>query len=75
MLCAVIPKGIIVKQADEVKSITLLVVILASIIAIALGTYIASGFSNTIHKINKVLQKTEAGDLTNSLILINILRN
>jgi methyl-accepting chemotaxis protein len=64
MLCAVIPKGVIVKQADEVKSITLLVVILASIIAIALGTFIASGFSNTIHKINKVLQKTEAGDLT-----------
>ncbi|MDF2943331.1 MAG: methyl-accepting chemotaxis sensory transducer [Herbinix sp.] len=64
LLCAVIPKGVIVKQAEEVRNITLIVVILASIIAIALGTFMATGFSGTIQRINKVLQKTETGDLT-----------
>jgi methyl-accepting chemotaxis protein len=63
-LCAVIPKSVIVEQANGVKNITLIVVVLASIIAIALGTYMAYGFSDTINKINSVLHKAEAGDLT-----------
>ncbi|MBP1753663.1 MAG: methyl-accepting chemotaxis sensory transducer [Firmicutes bacterium] len=64
LLCAIIPKAVIVKQANGVKNITLIVVLLASIIAISLGTYMAYGFSDTIRKINDVLHKTEAGDLT-----------
>ncbi len=64
MLCSVIPQRVIVSKANEVRKITLLVVILASIIAIALGTFMASGFSNTIHKVNHVLNMTEQGDLT-----------
>lgn len=64
LLCAMIPKSIIVKEANSVKSITFIVVLLASIIAIALGSYMAFGFSDTIHKINNVLHKTESGDLT-----------
>ncbi len=64
MLCSVIPEKIIVAKANEVKKITLMVVILASIIAIALGTFIANGFSSSIHKVNNVLNMTEQGDLT-----------
>lgn len=64
MLCSVIPEKVIVAKANEVKKITLLVVILASIIAIALGTFIASGFSGAINKVNHVLNLTEQGDLT-----------
>jgi methyl-accepting chemotaxis protein len=64
MLCALIPKSVIVAKANEMKDITILVAAIASILAIALGTYMANGFSNTIHKVNSVLTKTEAGDLT-----------
>ncbi|MDF2483978.1 MAG: methyl-accepting chemotaxis sensory transducer [Herbinix sp.] len=64
LLCAMIPKAVIVEQANGVKNITLIVVLLASIIAISLGSYMAFGFSDSIHKINDVLHKTEAGDLT-----------
>lgn len=64
LLCAIIPKAVIMKQANGVKNITLIVVLLASIIAISLGSYMAYGFSDSIHKINDVLHKTEAGDLT-----------
>ncbi len=64
LLCAIIPKSVIVAEANAVQNITLIVVIIASIIAIALGSYMAFGFSDSIYKINGVLQKTEAGDLT-----------
>ena len=64
MLCSIIPNSVIVAQASKLKFITILLVILASVIAIALGTVIAYGFSNTIHKIIQILQKTKIGDLT-----------
>ncbi len=64
IICSLIPKSVIVAKANEVKYITLLMVIVASIIAISLGTYMAYGFSNTIKKVNSVLKKTESGDLT-----------
>lgn len=64
MLCSVIPEKMIVKKANEVRKITLVVVILASIVAIALGTYIANGYSTSIRKVNNVLNLTEQGDLT-----------
>ncbi len=64
ILCSVIPEKVIVAKANEVKKITLLVSILASIIAISLGTFIAYGFSSTIRKVNHVLNMAEQGDLT-----------
>jgi methyl-accepting chemotaxis protein len=64
LLCAIIPKSVIVEEANAVKNITFIVVVIASIIAIALGSYMAFGFSDSIHKINDVLHRTEAGDLT-----------
>jgi len=64
LLCSIIPNSIIVAQASRLKLITIILVILASAIAIALGTVMAYGFSTTIHKIIQVLQKTKTGDLT-----------
>ncbi|MDF2473032.1 MAG: methyl-accepting chemotaxis sensory transducer [Anaerocolumna sp.] len=64
LLCAVIPEDVIIKEASMLKNITIIIVIVASIIAIAFGTFMASDFSNTIHKTIKILQKTASGDLT-----------
>lgn len=69
MLCAVIPKELIVKKANEVKYITLFIVLTASIIAIAFGTIIASGFSKIIKKTIAVLQKAGSGDLTYQAVI------
>ncbi|MDF2537212.1 MAG: hypothetical protein K0S76_233 [Herbinix sp.] len=67
MLCAAIEKSVIVKQANEVKGLTFIIVLVASLIAIAFGTFMASGFSNIIHKTNAVLQQTASGDLTKTI--------
>ena len=63
-LCTLIPKSAIVAEANEVRNITILVIALAGIIAISSGSYMAYGFSHTIHKVNIVLHKAETGDLT-----------
>jgi methyl-accepting chemotaxis protein len=64
MLCTLIPKSAILKQAEGIKTVTLIVVILAIFIAILVGVILASGIGNTIRTINGVVKKAEEGDLT-----------
>ncbi|ROR31822.1 methyl-accepting chemotaxis protein [Mobilisporobacter senegalensis] len=68
-ICSLIPKDVIIKQANEVKTVTILVVILASIIATMIGTFISGGISKTIHKINHILIKVSKGDLSMNLTI------
>ncbi len=64
MLCTLIPKSVIIKQADGIKTVTLAVVVLAIIIAIFVGVILANGIGSTIRNINAVVKKAEEGDLT-----------
>lgn len=66
-LCALIPQSIITKQADAVKNLTVIIVLFASFTAIMFGTVISYGISNTIKKINGVLDKSTSGNLTNKI--------
>ncbi|MDU6265327.1 MAG: HAMP domain-containing methyl-accepting chemotaxis protein [Anaerocolumna aminovalerica] len=51
------------KQAESVKQVTLTIVLISSIIAILIGTTIASGIGRTINKINRVLHMVSEGNL------------
>jgi len=64
MVCALIPKDRITKQADEVLKITVTIVLLACFVAIFVGSKFAAGIGKTINKTNDVLHKTAKGDLT-----------
>lgn len=64
MICSLIPKDMIIKQAEGVKTVTFVVVIVACVIAIMIGSIISSGISKTIHNINTGLSKAATGDLT-----------
>ncbi|WP_455715487.1 methyl-accepting chemotaxis protein [Anaerosporobacter sp.] len=66
---ALIPKEIITKEAEEMRLITVVIVIVASLIAIIVGTILASGFSNSINKVNKGLKHLEEGNLTTTVSL------
>lgn len=66
---AMIPRAKIIEDANAVKGLTIFLVFLASIIAILVGTYVASGISKTIHKTNIILAKTSEGDLTQQVDL------
>lgn len=67
MVYALIPKDMITKQANEVLEITILIVIIACIIAIVVGSILASGIGNTIKLVNQGLMKAEEGDMTVSI--------
>lgn len=61
---ALIPKTEVVKQADSLKIITIIIVIIASLIALAVGLIISSGIGSVIHKTNNTLSIVATGDLT-----------
>lgn len=64
ILCTLIPKDTIIRQAQGVKLATVIIVFVASIIAIAIAGIISSGLSGAINDINIVLSKAAEGDLT-----------
>lgn len=64
VIACMIPQKEIMAKADEIKLFTMIIVIIASIIAIAVSFFIATGISFAIKKISKVTEKAAEGDLT-----------
>jgi methyl-accepting chemotaxis protein len=64
LLCTIIPKNVIIKKADGIKNVTIIIVALAIIIAILVGFLLANGIGNAIQDINIAVKKAEEGDLT-----------
>jgi Methyl-accepting chemotaxis protein len=64
MLCTQIPKSAVIKQAEAIKTVTILVVLFAILVAILVGVILANGIGNAIRNINIVVKKAEEGDLT-----------
>lgn len=67
VLCTLIPKSEILKQVQGVRSVTVAIVILASLIAIFVATFISAGISHSIKETNITLSQVELGDLTSHL--------
>ncbi|HWT74100.1 MAG TPA: methyl-accepting chemotaxis protein [Mobilitalea sp.] len=63
-ICALIPKSTILKKADSIWRITLIIVIIACIAAVLTGFIISYGIDRTIRYIISKLQKASKGDLT-----------
>ena len=64
MVCALIPKATITSQADEIKEITIVTVLIACIIAFIICYAISSGIDKTIRSTIKKLKQAASGDLT-----------
>lgn len=64
MICSLIPRTEVLKQAESVKSVTMALVTLGVIIALGIGTFMASGISKTINTANEKLELVAGGDLT-----------
>lgn len=62
-VCALIPKKVILSQSTQMKQIIITLVIIASLIAFAIGMVIANGMGSTISRINIVLEQVRKGDL------------
>lgn len=64
MICAMIPLATIVGQAESIKSITVTLVILATIFSLLIGTFIAGGIQRNMKNISKKLDEVAKGNLT-----------
>ena len=64
MICALIPQANIIGQTADIKNVSLVLVIAASIVAILLGSLLARQYGGSIYYFIRRLQKVSAGDLT-----------
>lgn len=64
MICALLPKKVIMSQADNIKQLTIIIIIIACIVAVFIGFRISNGLDKTIKEIISELKKAAKGDLT-----------
>ncbi len=64
MVCALVPRAEIIKQASDIRNLSLVFVSLACIFAIIVGTIIAGGIGSAINKLMKSISLAAQGDLT-----------
>ncbi len=67
IVCALVPKTVIIKQANEIKNYTIITIIACCIIAFVIGSILAMGIAKAINKINEVMKQTSEGDLTGTI--------
>ncbi len=63
-ICALIPKNTIQSKADSIRSITIIIVLIACLVAIIIGFTISFGIGRIIKYIISKLKKASGGDLT-----------
>lgn len=67
LVCAMVPQKEIMAGAQAILRYTLIAVAICAVIAIVVGSVLASGISKAIRKVNRVLKKTSNGDLTGQI--------
>ena len=66
-ICAMVPVSLVNESADSIKNVTLLMVIISWLVAIAAGVLITIGITATIRQISSKLETVSGGDLTVSM--------
>ncbi|MGF7146255.1 methyl-accepting chemotaxis protein [Anaerotaenia torta] len=64
MLCALMPKAVITSQADSIKDLTVIIVIVALVLATLIVVWLTAGIDLTIKRIIDKLKLAAKGDLT-----------
>lgn len=64
MFCSLIPLDVVTGQAEKIKQITIMMVIIASIATLLIGTFITMGIQKNMKNISRKLNEVAQGDLT-----------
>ena len=64
MICALIPRETIMGQTSDIKNLSVILIVIASAIAVILGTMMAGKYAGAINEMIKKLKKVSHGDLT-----------
>ena len=68
-ICALVPLDIVVAQAEDIKSITMVLVVVACIAVFAIGIVIAAGIQKNMGRIANKLGVVAQGDLTVEVVV------
>lgn len=63
-ICAMVPKASFMQQANDIKVITLIIVAIASMLALSAAALLSGRISRSLKSINKNLKQISEGDLT-----------
>lgn len=63
-VCALVPMSIVTSQAQEIKILTVALVILACVIALVVGIFVAAGIQGNMKGISRKFGEVAKGDLT-----------
>lgn len=63
-ICGLVPKASFMQQANDIKNVTIILVVIACLAAVTIGTYLSGGIGRSIKSINKNLRQISEGDLT-----------
>lgn len=66
-VCYLVPQSEIMEQANDIRALTVIIVIIASIAAIASSVLIAMGISKELRKIEVATKKAAEGDLSGTI--------
>ena len=66
-ICYIVPQSEIMEQANDIRTLTVVIVIFASIVAIASSVLIAMGISKELRKIEVATKKAAEGDLSGTI--------
>lgn len=65
-ICVLVPQALIVKESEDIRNITMILVAIAVIVAVAIAFFITTGISGNIRKSEKSLKKVSEGALYHS---------
>lgn len=68
VLCAMIPASTVISQAQIIKSVTLMLVVAATLISLIWGSFIAWSIIRNMKNISKKLDRVSEGDLTVAVV-------
>lgn len=71
-LTAMVPKATITKEADDIRTLTIIMVAIACVIALLIATFMSGSIGKSLKILNKKLKLISEGDLT---VEINLNRN
>ena len=63
-VCALVPQSLVTGQAESIKTLTYILIILSTLIAAILGIYIVHGIQNNLKKMHSALGEVAKGNLT-----------
>lgn len=63
-VCALVPMGIVNGQADDIRNVTIAVVLIACVVAVLIGIIISTGIQKNMKRISGRLEEVAEGNLT-----------